>query len=84
MFSLAHPTLLTAIGDADRLEVLRSPLTVSTGRMYGPVGQFIADHGMVLAAQETFDDPDWMYGQFEMSVFVSPASRNATYSLVSA
>lgn len=82
MFAVAHPALLTAIGDAERLEVLRSPLTKSTGRMYQPVGQFIDQHGLVLAAQESFEDSGWMYGSVEMSVYVPAASRNVSYALV--
>jgi hypothetical protein len=50
--------------------------------MYAPVRQFIADHGLVLAARETFEDAVWMGGEVEMSVYVPPAARNASYVAV--
>jgi hypothetical protein len=48
--------------------------------MYQPVRRFINDHGLVLAAQETFEDDEWIYGQVEMSVYVPPVARNASYA----
>ncbi|WP_264037634.1 hypothetical protein [Mycolicibacterium hodleri] len=75
---------LIADGDNRRLEVLESPLVKSTKPIYQPVRQFIADHGLVLATQQTFQDIDWMLGEVEMSVYVPLASRNASYSAVSA
>ena len=77
---VVRPCWLIANGDAERVEVLRSPLVKHTKRMYQPVRQYIAEHGLVLAALGTFDDADWMGGQVEMSVFVPPASRNASYA----
>jgi Gene product 70 len=79
-FGVVRPCWLNANGDAQRLEVLRSPLVKSTSRMYEPVRQYIAVHGLVLAAQETFKDFDWMHGAVEMSVYVPAASRNASYA----
>lgn len=81
-FGVVRPCWLIANGDDERLEVLRSPLVKDTGRMYEPVRRYIAEHGLVLAARETFEDRDWIFGQVEMSVFVLPASRNATYAEV--
>ena len=77
-----HPSWLIATGDTERLEVLRSPLVTGACRMYEPVRRFIADNGLVLAARETFEDPEWMHGSVEVSVFVPPASRNASYALL--
>jgi hypothetical protein len=73
---IAHPTFLIAIGDTERVEVLRSPVVRESDSVYEPVRRFIAEHGLVLAARETFDDADWMFGQVEVSVYVPPAVRN--------
>lgn len=81
-FGVDRPCWLIAHGDAHRLEVLRSPLVTESKRMYAPVRQFIADHGLVLAARETFEDAVWMGGEVEMSVYVPPAARNASYVAV--
>lgn len=81
-FGVAHPCMLIANGDADRLEVLRSPLVTDGKRMYATVRQYIGDYGLVLAARETFEDSDWMYGSVEMSVYVPPMVRNASYTEV--
>lgn len=73
---ITRPCLLIATGSTERLEVLRSPVVLDTKRMYQPVRQFIAEHGLVLAVRETFEDQDWMYGVVEVSVYVPPAMRN--------
>ncbi|MCV7230862.1 hypothetical protein H7J73_33135 [Mycolicibacterium komossense] len=83
-FGVSRPCWLAATGDTDRLEVLRSPLVKDTSRMYEPVRRFIGDHGLALAAQDTFEDADWMFGSVEMSVYVTPAARNASYARVRA
>jgi hypothetical protein len=75
-FEVIHPCWLIAIGDAERVEVLRSPLVREEKSMYEPVRRFIAEHGLVLAAQETFEDDEWMFGEVEVSVYVPPAVRN--------
>jgi hypothetical protein len=82
--SVSKTGWLIANGDTQRLEVLRSPLVTSTKPIYQPVRQFIADHGLLLASQETFPNIDWMFGEVEMSVYLPPASRNASYAAVSA
>ena len=79
---VVHPAFLIATGDTERVEVLRSPLVKDTSRRYQPVRRYIAEHGLVLAAQETFDDPDWMFGEVAVSVYVPPAVRNASYAEV--
>lgn len=71
-----EPTFLTAIGDRTRVEVFRSPLVPTDSDMYGPVREFIGQHGLVLAASETFEDEGWMFGKVEASVFVPPHVRN--------
>lgn len=71
-----HPPWLTAMGTADRLEVLRSPELRDTDDLYQPVDQFIRENGLVLAARQEFDDGDWMAGRVEVSVYVPPAVRN--------
>lgn len=48
--------------------------------MYLPVRRFIAEHGLVLAARETSEDPEWMHGKVEMSVYLPPAVRNVSYA----
>lgn len=73
---IIRPCWLIAIGDTERVEVLRSPLVREKHSMYLPVRRFIADHGLVLAVRETFEDPDWMHGEVEVSVYVPPAVRN--------
>ena len=77
---VTKPHWLIANGDAERVEVLRSPLVREQHSMYQPVRRYIAYHGHVLAAQETFDDDEWMHGQVEVSVYVPPAVRNASYA----
>lgn len=76
------PSFLIATGDAERLQVLRSPLVRDDDQKYEPVRRYISDHGLVLAARETFEDEHWMFGSVEMSVYVPPASRNASYAQV--
>lgn len=71
---------LIATGDADRVTVLRSFRVQERKRMFQPVRRFIAEHGLVLAARETFVDQDWMGGAVEMSVYVPAATRNANYA----
>lgn len=73
---ITKPCWLIAIGDASRIEVLRTPLVRDTDSIYEPVRRFIDEHGLVLAAQETFKDRDWIFGEVEMSVYVPPAVRN--------
>lgn len=73
---ITKPCLLIAIGDVDRVEVFRSPLVREKHSMYEPVRRFIVEHSLVLAAQEAFEDADWMYGRVEVSVYVPPAVRN--------
>ncbi|MGY3553387.1 hypothetical protein [Williamsia sp. R60] len=75
-----RPRWLIANGDQERVEVLRSPLVSERDRMYSPVRQHIAAHGLVLAARETFPSAEFMYGEAEMSVYVPPAVRNAGYT----
>ena len=75
-FEVVRPCWLIAIGDAERVEVLRSPLVREESSRYEPVRRFIAEHRLVLAAQETFEDADWMFGEVEVSVYVPPAVRN--------
>lgn len=84
VIEVIRPCLLIATGNAERVEILRSPLVKDTSRNYEPVRRFIADHGLVLAARETFPDGDWCYGKVEVSVYVPPAKRNASCAKVSA
>jgi hypothetical protein len=77
-----RPCWLIATGDTQRVEVLRSPLVQGSRSMYAPVRRHLEAHGLVLAARNTFEDDGWMFGQVEMSVYVPPASRNASYAQV--
>ncbi|MBS1696090.1 MAG: hypothetical protein JST91_28175 [Actinobacteria bacterium] len=70
-FEVARPCWLIATGGPERVEVSRSPLVGDTDKWYQPVRRYIADHGLVLASRETFDDADWMFGAVEMSVYVA-------------
>lgn len=74
-FEVVHPGFLIAVGNVERLEVSRSPLVRDDDSMYEPVQRFIADHGLVLLDQETFDDDHWAYREVEASVYVPPAVR---------
>lgn len=67
---VVHPTFLIAIGDAERLEVLRSPLVLDTDSLYAPVRQFIEEHSLAPAISESFDDPDWMWGRVDVTIYV--------------
>jgi hypothetical protein len=64
-----HPTFLIAVGDTERLEVFRSPVISEDDSWLEPVHQFIEDHGLVPAIPESFADPDWMFGQVEVTVY---------------
>lgn len=68
---------VTARGDQNRVDVARSPLVKQRHRCYQPVREHIARHGLVLAARETRADPDFMHGEVETSVYVTPQTRNA-------
>ncbi|MUL85036.1 MULTISPECIES: hypothetical protein [unclassified Mycolicibacterium] len=73
---VVEPCWLIAVGDAERVEVLRSPLVTLDDPSYEPIDRFITDHGLVLAVQETWPDPEFMFGQVEASVYVPPSVRN--------
>jgi hypothetical protein len=77
LIQVEHPCWLIAVGDAEHVEVLRSPLVRDNDEWLQPISQFIADHGLVLAAQETVEDPDWMFGEVEMSVYVTAPADDA-------
>ncbi len=80
-FEVVHPCWLIAVGDGERVEVLRSPLVRDDDEWLEPVHGYIKDHGLVLAAQQTFEDDDWMFGKVEMSVYVDPASGSLGWGL---
>jgi hypothetical protein len=42
--------------------------------MYEPVRRYVVEHGLVLSSRETFPDPDFMYGEVEVSTYVTPAA----------
>ena len=71
-----HPTMLYAIGDTERVEVLCSPVVREDDSWLKPVRRFIEDHGLVLVVHETFPDPDFMFDEVKVSVYVPPAVRN--------
>ena len=73
---VVRPCWLIAIGDAERVEVLRSPLVSEGDSWIVPVRRFIAENRLVLAAREAFEDDGWIYGSVEMSVYVTPNVRN--------
>ncbi|TDZ75215.1 hypothetical protein DE4585_01575 [Mycobacteroides salmoniphilum] len=74
--SVTEPQWLVALGDPTRVDIYRSPVVREDDSIYRPVREYIDNHGLVLAAQETFTDAGWMFGRFEMSVFVPPSVRN--------
>lgn len=71
---IVHPCWLIAAGGSERVEVLRSPLVRDDDSWLEPVHGYIKDHGLVLAAQETFEDEGWMFGKVEMSVYTKAAA----------
>ncbi|EIT89309.1 hypothetical protein [Mycobacteroides abscessus] len=73
---ITEPQWLIAIGAPSRVEVYRCPVVREDDSSYVPVREYIDRHGLVLAALETFTDAGWMFGRFEMSVFVPPSVRN--------
>lgn len=82
---VVHPCWLIATGDQERVEVLRSPLVRQDDGIYRPVREYIAGHGLVLAARETFPGvPEFMHNSVEMSVYVTPQARNNGYAEVGA
>jgi hypothetical protein len=66
---VVYPTFLIAVGDTERLEVLRSPVVRQDDPWLQPVHQFIEDQGLVPAISESFDDPDWMFGRVDVTVY---------------
>jgi hypothetical protein len=66
---VVHPTFLIAIGDTDRVDVLRSPLVPEDASILGPVREFIDQHQLVPRISETFADADWMFGEVEVTVY---------------
>lgn len=71
---VVRPCWLIAVGDSERVEVLRSPLVRDDDSWLDPIRGYINDHGLVLAAQQTFEDDDWMFGKVEMSVYTKAAA----------
>lgn len=82
MLDIVKPCWLIATGTRHRVEVLRSPLVETDSDIYQPVRRHITDNGLVLAAQRTFPDSDWMFGKVEMSVYTLPGDRNNAYGLL--
>ncbi|BBY62193.1 hypothetical protein [Mycolicibacterium helvum] len=68
---IVHPGWLYAVGDGIQVEVMRSPLVRDDNDWLDPVLQYIAEQGLALASRETFEDPDWMFGKVEISVYVT-------------
>jgi hypothetical protein len=66
---VVHPTFLIAVGDTERLDVLRSSVVRDDDYWLEQVHQFITDHGLIAALSESFDDPDWMSGRVEVTVY---------------
>ncbi|UEA58377.1 hypothetical protein LK459_17595 [Gordonia otitidis] len=64
-----RPCWLIASGDEKRLAVLRSPLVRERDRMYREVRDHIAEHGLVLSARGRRPDPEYMFGEVEMSIY---------------
>lgn len=73
---VVHPCWLIAVGDTERVEVMRGSSLRTDDAWLEPVQQYISDNGLVLAVQESFEDDDFMGGEVEVSVYVPPAVRN--------
>ena len=69
---VVHPTFLTALGDTQRVEVLRSTWVPADDPWLKPVNKFIADHGLIPAVSVTYDDAGWMFGQVDVTVYAPP------------
>lgn len=72
-----RPCLLTASGDADLVEVTRSPLVTVGSRLLAPVLDYLASHGLRSVYRETEEDPHWAYGQRIREIYSTenPAGR---------
>lgn len=66
-----EPHWLIALGDTQQVEVMRSPLVTDDDESMQPIHRHIADHGLVLAHRETIPNPDFMFGEFELSVYAA-------------
>jgi hypothetical protein len=77
--TLNHPHWLYALGDATRVEVLRSPLLRDEDDWWQQVQRFTAKHGLVLAARSTFQEPHFMFGAADAEVYLTPAKRQIAY-----
>ncbi|WP_207544681.1 hypothetical protein [Mycolicibacterium conceptionense] len=58
-----RPFWLVAQGDASSVHVYRSPLVKPGKRMFEPVAEYIAEHGLSLVYAETDEDPEWIHGK---------------------
>lgn len=65
-----EPQWLYAHGDSGRIEVYRSPLVRDDDLSYISIREFIAEHGLSLAACEVVPDTTMMFGRAEASVWV--------------
>lgn len=76
-FEIIRPCWLIAVGDSSRVEVIRSVQLREDDESIDPIREFVSEHGLVLAAQRTFDDIDgFIRRKVVMSVYVTPAVRN--------
>lgn len=58
-----HPRLLTAAGDAARVEVWRSPLVKLDSTIFAPVREHLEANELTLVYTEAEEDTEWMHGE---------------------
>lgn len=73
---IAKECWLYALGNRDRLEVVRSVELRRTDAPYAPVAEFIRDHGLVQLSSLEVSDDRFMFGRVEHAVFVPAQVRN--------
>lgn len=74
--------LVAEVVESGALVVTRSRLVKDSDEGYGPVREYVAGNGLVLGSRWEEPAPGWLFGSVEVSVFVTPESRNRVYGSV--
>lgn len=77
-----HGWLSAEVVESGSLIVMRSPMLKDSDAWYSPVREYISENRLVLGCRWEEQAPNWMFGRVEVSVFVSPRSRNGVYGLL--
>ncbi|ORB49413.1 hypothetical protein BST43_23410 [Mycobacteroides saopaulense] len=59
-----------AVGDAQRMDLLVSPVVRDTDPVYAPAAEFIREHGLGLVDATIQMDAGWLLGRYEHRTYV--------------